>query len=154
MTTRRSIFALALVLPLVFGLLPGCGGGGSDFVGQWEIDPDAMRALIEADMPEEEGMTDADRMAREMALSMAASMQMTFDIREDNTFLATIQILGQNETESGTWSVSGGTITLEDSEGSPSSRGTGTIEGGLLVIRPAENSGQPDLELRLRRKAG
>ncbi len=63
----------------------------------------------------------------------ADEMSITVTIKSDNTYQATIIEEGITTPETGTWSISGNTVTLTDSDGEITTA-TFTIEGNKLTI--------------------
>ena len=124
----RTFSALLVALAMLLVVAPGCkksdsaeggasGSSGSSaaaatggIVGSWNLDTDAMLAA----MPEEE---------RAMAGAFMGMMQMTMTFGADNTVAMRISMMGQEETESGTYE-------------------TVSTEGTTTVIRMTSADGQ------------
>lgn len=164
--TTASLLTLSLV---------GCGGGesadnagtsgsssstaskssASDFTGSWQVDKESMREIMmEAIMAEApEGATDEQKqMMQDMAGPMIDGMSVNLSINEDKTFAVSMQMMGEAEETTGTWSVGDGVITMTETaeEGEAPSPATGTIEDGKLVINFPNEEGGPQKMVMIR----
>lgn len=134
---------LALILSALTLLLVGCGG--SSFEGDWTIDSKELEKIILASVEKDsEGETEeTKKMMLEMAGSMAEAIKVNLSLKADGTFTATSGMMDQTETTTGTWTESGGTITMvEDADASDPV--TGTIDGDMLMLDFPNAMGGPE----------
>ncbi|GAB5497158.1 MAG: hypothetical protein Phyf2KO_22380 [Phycisphaerales bacterium] len=161
-------FSIAAAMALT---LTACGGGSdsgtsdsdsgstasapkasaSDFTGSWQVDKDSMRdimlAAIEAEAPPE-ATEEQKQMMRDMAAPMIEGMSINLSINEDETFSVDMQMMGETETTTGTWSLDNGVITMTETaeEGESNDPATGKLEDGKLVLDfPGEEGGPEQL---------
>ncbi|MFC1726078.1 lipocalin family protein [candidate division KSB1 bacterium] len=117
----RPIFTLILCLLLFTLLLPGCkksstdsnGDGEHELVGTWRCT--SISALGETRDPSAYGL----------------SWTMTF--RSNNTFTENFTQAGESDTSNGTWSTSGGNLTINYDEGDPGTQGY-SVSGNTLTL--------------------
>lgn len=144
-TLRIRVF-LALALAMVSTLLlTGCGG--ESYVGQWELDKEAFKAAVEAEMKKSEGGEGGENgmqaMGAAMMLGMIESMQMELDIKSDNTFAAKMSMGAFGEdTTTGTWKKDGNGIAMTASDGAEGP-GKLVLKGGKLHAEPEKGSEEP-----------
>ena len=120
----KKIIAILMAVVMMF-TVAGCGGSADPLVGTWVLDTSAMT----------EGMTE-----EEAALVMAfmGSMEMTFTFNADGTLKAYANIMGEEESKTGTYKAEGGNIVITGEDGTETTSPY-TLEGNKLVI---EDNGQ------------
>ena len=120
----KKIIAILMAVVMMF-TVAGCGGSADPLVGTWVLDTSAMT----------EGMTE-----EEAALVMAfmGSMEMTFTFNADGTLKAYANIMGEEESKTGTYKAEGGNIVITGEDGTETTTPY-TLEGNKLVI---EDNGQ------------
>ena len=62
----------------------------------------------------------------------------TFELKEDGTVVSTSKVAGQTETQNGTWTKDGNTITVVMTVGSQSQTVTMTLDGNVLTYNVME----------------
>ena len=133
---------LLLTLPLLVLLLPACGGG-SDYVGVWELD---SRAAIEAVRFESEGEPMGEMMI-EMAESMFGDMEITMSIVSDGSFTMSVTGSPLEQTNSGTWVEGDAGITMTMTLDGEEQSATAKLEDGNLVV-DYEDEGAPGFVMK------
>ena len=114
MKWMRWILVLAMGAAMCLGTV-GCGGSDDDdpLVGTWRATEFNGQAL-------------------------PATIGMTVTFSDNGSFTGTTTINGVVETESGTWSADGGTLTIVDEDGTDTSGYT--VEGDTLTITDEEGA--------------
>lgn len=116
---KRMQWLLVLALGAVLGLgAAGCGddddgGGSSSLTGTWEAT--AFNGL-----------------------PLPADIGMTITLRENGTATGSSNIQGATETYDGTWSATGGTLTITGADGTESMGYT--VEGNTLTVTDENGS--------------
>ncbi|RNC82577.1 MAG: hypothetical protein ED559_12610 [Phycisphaera sp.] len=152
--------------------LTACGGGeggtsdsgtsssapkvtAADFTGSWQVDKESMRdimlAAIEAEAPPE-ATEEQKQMMRNMAEPMIEGMSINLSINEDKTFSVDMQMMGESESTTGTWTLDNGVITMTENteEGENSDPATGKLEDGKLMLDFPGEEGGPDQLIMIR----
>lgn len=146
---HRTRILIGLVILAISALtLVSCGGGDSAYVGKWELDKEAFKKAVEAEMKKEENSEDGmDAFAAGMMAGMIESMQMEVDIKSDHTFTAKMSMAMMGEdTTTGTWKREGDGIIMTSSDGE--SPGKLVLKGGKLHAQSEDNSEEPPIVLK------
>ena len=116
-----------LVSLLVMVVLVSCGGGSGSVKGKWVL------ADIELDL---ESLPEEQKAMAGMMTGMLDAMKgnMHYDIKEDGTYSMTVNMMGQENTESGKWSEAGGKLTFEKEDGASESMDY-ECSGSSLVLK-------------------
>ncbi len=132
------------VVALFASLLGGCGNKESGYVGKWELDKDAFKATLKAEMEKEQGGDDEGMAAFAAAMMMGVidSMQMDVEIKKDHTFVATTNMQGQTDTATGTWKLEGDSIRMTSPNEEP---GQLTLKNGKLHLKIDSQPDQPTM---------
>lgn len=141
--TTLSILGLLLASAL---LLNGCGGvSESSVAGVYEIDKAAIKAAAEAEMKKEQDPNDPMAgFGASMMMGMIDSMNMTMTLNADKTATMVVSAMGQSDTATGTWSLSGSEITVTvASPGDTAEPVTGTVDGDTITLTPPSEEDMP-----------
>lgn len=135
-------FLLAMVLSVVSALMIGCGGGGgggSSYEGQWTVDKEEMKVLVEVALKEQLKGIKEDLIKQQIEGAKVAIDQTSTSLRinKGGTYSLVSSIGLQAQTRSGTWKPDGGSIVLSTS-GQPDVKAR--IKGGKLLVE--NNSGE------------
>lgn len=118
MHTRVSLLVGIVLMTLSSFMLAACGGGAeSGYVGHWELDKEAFKATLKAEMEKEQGENGADEgmaaFAAAMMMGAIDAMQMDVEIKKDHTFVATTKMEdAEPDTANGTWKLEGDAIVM------------------------------------------
>jgi hypothetical protein len=149
MKNRSTVFAFAIIVLLCAATLPGCTDPKAKAAGTYEVDKAAIKAAAEAEI-KAKGENDPDSMGAAMMLGMIDAMVMTMTLNVDGTAKMQTSVMGQTDTESGTFTISGKTITIRvASEGESAEPLTGTISDDTITLNPPKDQEMPfDLVFR------
>ncbi|MFI4854282.1 MAG: hypothetical protein ACIAQF_04790 [Phycisphaerales bacterium JB065] len=142
--TRQFALIVALLGALfTTALLQGCGSSSAKAVGTYELDKEAMKAAVQAEVDQTEDPM--EKMGKSMMLGMLDSLSMTFELKADGTFDGTSTMMGETDTVKGNWSLKGSTITFKMSETDPGDpeEMTGTLSGGTITLIPPDDEDAP-----------
>ena len=134
---------LALSLPLLLAILPACGGGAEDYLGEWEVQMETPELALESPPAGAQGELGAalGAFAEEASASLPDDLQVTLEVKEDETFVMSMrmQMMGQpmSQTQRGTWSLSGGELVLR-AEGQDERATARLVDGGLQLEMESE----------------
>lgn len=131
-----KLLNLFLVGVLTLTLI-ACKGGGKDaIVGTWGVEDIDMSDMLSGLSEEEKGMYEAFLPMMEEAMK---SMEMTFNA--DGTMETKASMMGQENVDSGTWSLSedGKTLTT-DTDGNKEDIKVESLDGSKMVLA-MENEG-------------
>ena len=128
---KPTLLELILILSLTFLLFSACsdddptGPGADSIVGVWKGVKNTVfyGSLTNPDSSNVEILTD--------------DISFTLTIKDDNTYTVEFVFLGVTESISGTWSVSGNTITITE-PGEPTVTSDYSISGNTLTITSSE----------------
>lgn len=144
-----------VLLSLALTVLPACGGG-TDFTGSWTLDNDAALEALMAEVAKEmekeaegadpaaEAIEGLEDMAMEMAKSMIKNMDVQLNVDEGGKFDMSmkVELMGQTseESQSGTWTASGNSLTLDpEEEGEENLVATLDDDGMLRAKMPGDD---------------
>jgi len=141
---RRLVF----VLPL---LLAACGGpAGQDLVGNWELDKEALRNSIRAEIDKDPRTADPRARAFiDVMLARFDDVTATIELKSDHTYHAAGKGFGSDDTNDGTWHLEGNELVLEGTgkKGSEPMRLT-KISSTLLKFEKEQRGKKLAIELR------
>ncbi len=143
MTRSFALVAALLFTVLTTALLQGCGSSTAKAAGTYELDKEAMKASMQAEIDkiEDEG----EKMMAGMMMGMVDGMTMTFVLNEDGTVDASTTVMGQVDSAKGTWTLKGSTITFtmtETDAGDPETM-TGTLKGDSIELNSPDEDEMP-----------
>ena len=99
----KKFLAIALVFVMVFSLA-GCGG--NELTGTWKLDSEALAASLEGAEGEEA-----------LAGALMAMMEVTMVFGADGTSEITMVAMDETETQKGTYTADGTTLTITAEDG-------------------------------------
>jgi hypothetical protein len=144
-TTLFSFFVAILTVGALF-VVPGCGGTSeSSVAGTYDLDKEAVKKAMQAEIDKQSG-EDAGmaEMGAAFALGMVDMMTMTLTLNADKTATMNMSAMGDTDVATGTWSLSGDTITLTiASQGETPEPVTGTVDGDTITITPPAEDEMP-----------
>lgn len=119
----KKIALVAVLAGISLGLTTGCGGSNdssdSDLVGLWTL---VTWRAVGTDVP-----------GGDMTLTVTAGqVAATIDIKSNGTIVGSITFMGDTTAVAGTWSVSGNTLTILDSDGAMAL--TFSVSGNTLTL--------------------
>lgn len=136
------------VLAAFCAVLAACGGSSPE--GQWSLDKEktknSVQTAIKKQMEEREGPGMEEEMMTGMLDAMMEAMNITMDVRADNTFTASVP-MGPSLT--GTWTRDGDKVTFKPSQEGEEAM-VATLNGDELVLSPPDDE-LPDARLYLKR---
>ena len=115
----KKFLAIALVFVMVFSLA-GCGG--NELTGTWKLDSEALAASLEGAEGEEA-----------LAGALMAMMEVTMVIGADGTIETTMNAFGETQTQKGTYTADGTTLTITTEDGTVSTN-TYRFDGDVLYM--------------------
>ena len=140
---KRYLRSVAVVIALLgLALVHGCGPTPEEkAAGTYALDKENIKQAAAA---EAEKAPDEEKAQLEMALSMIDSMSMTLTLSADGSATSSMSMMGQTQSTTGTWKISGATVTLTmTEEGETPESVTGTLKGDTLELSPPEDSDMP-----------
>jgi hypothetical protein len=126
-----KIFNVFIISALALTLFACKGGVKNDIVGAWGVEEVDMSALLAGIPEEEKAMAEAFMPMMEEAMK---SMEMTFE--KEGKFTMKASMMGQDQNEEGTWSLSddGKVLTTKTSEGPESKMNIESMSGNKMVV--------------------
>jgi len=145
---RRLVSLVSVCALLVCGLLvAGCGSSASSVAGVYELDKETVKASIQAEMKKAEESGDAEMGAQfggAMILGMIDSLTMTVTLNADGTANMVADMMGDQNTSSGTWKLDGEAITITaTSPGEEPETINGTVAGGRMTLKSPDGDEMP-----------
>ncbi len=139
--------SVVLVLSVLPSLLGGCAASErSEVAGVYDLDSAAVLALASGSIDAVEDPS--EKLAMGMALSMLQSLKVSLHLEEDGT----AAVRGLEPVRSGSWSVSGETVTaMLGTEGDDADRYQAEWRDGRLVV-PAGGAMELPFELVFERR--
>lgn len=150
---RRSTLVAAMFIALLCAVtLPGCSDPKAAAMGSYDVDKAAIKAAAEAEI-KSKGENSQESMGAAMMLAMIDDMAMTLTLNADGTASMMQSAMGQSNTSSGTWTISGKTITIMAAPpGQTPEAITGTLSGDTITIKPPKGEQMPfDLVFKKRK---
>lgn len=133
----RAVVTLILVGVLALTALAGCGETSPETAaaGTYTLDAEAMRAAVEAqiaaDVPENM------RAEFQMVFEMISAFDMTVTLNEDGTAVASMSMMGDEDSATGTWSINENdrvTISIKRADTGDEAPATGVLEGDTIRL--------------------
>jgi hypothetical protein len=121
-------------------LATGCESEMESAAGTYAMDKEGVKESVKA-----KGESDgASSQEIDMALAMIDGMTMQLTLNADGTASTSTSMMGQSQSTSGTWTISGGdvTVSMKDEDGQSQSI-TGKLEGESLEMDPPPGSDMP-----------
>ncbi len=158
MTRRSTLFTLLSVVLMCTLLLTACGGGGgggggaateTSVAGVYELDKAAIRKAAEEELKKQQAEAGGEEnplgdRGVSMMMGMIDEMNMTLTLNADKTAKMDMSMMGDTTVATGTWSLSGSTITITlAEEGRPPEPATGTVSGNTITLNPPEDEEMP-----------
>ena len=152
MKCRTFAFVAGLLICSI--ALSGCSDPKAKAVGTYELDKEAIRAAAAAEV-KAKGEHDPSAAGAEMMLGIVDQMAMVITLNADGSATMQTAMIGQTSTASGTWTISGTTISIT---GAPPGQErvtlAGTIVGDTITLKPASQNDLPyDLVFKKKKKA-
>ena len=125
---------ISVLAALVLAMTALCCAAGEtalaqQIIGTWEVTE--IRGI---------GALGDDQMATVMELARAFGGSITFTFREDGTFAMTMAILGQSDTQEGSYSAADGMLNIEGAETECTVNGDEMILSGSMVLTRVDGS--------------
>lgn len=114
----RSVACWSTLL-IAVAAFAGCSGDPSSPVGSWTLNVGAMMENMKQDPDYQKQAKEGGEMAAKMIKEMEEafkSMKMTIDIKSDNSFTATAEVMKEKHTLKGTWKLQGEKLTMTATE--------------------------------------
>jgi hypothetical protein len=148
MMLRRLASLVTVCVMFVPALLvAGCGSGAASVAGVYELDKEAVKTSIQAEMKKAEESGDAEMGAQfggAMILGMIDSLTMTVTLNADGTASMVADIMGDQNTATGTWKLDGEAITITAvSPGEEPETITGTVAGSKMTLKSPDGDEMP-----------
>ena len=140
---KKTFATFLTALTLSFAACGGGAGAASNAAGVYEMDKAAFKQAMLASMPEE---AKKEKMAMEMVDKMADGMNVSIELKADNTATMSfkMEMMGQkkDETENGTWKLDGNklSMTTKDKAGKEETKTADYANGSFTIEH--EDGGQ------------
>jgi uncharacterized lipoprotein NlpE involved in copper resistance len=155
----RHVFnsLVAIILLICVLSVNACGPSTSSVTGTYELDKEAVRKAMQAEIDKQKASGEEDPMGgfgAAMAMGLVESMTVTMTLNADGTAQMNMSMMGDSQAMDGTWTLSGANITVTAGpEGEEKKPATGTVSGDTITLKAAEGEEEMPFDMVFKKKA-